>query len=102
MGVTKKQCLDWATRSTADGAIFVLPLFPNPQDLRNRITAAVALADRDMLTRVWDEMDYHLPCNQRWTHRGSVKYVKKNLVRLTVFQCNKIWYPLVVYLLRIF
>jgi hypothetical protein len=26
--------------------------------LRTRITATVALVDRDMLTRVWDEMDY--------------------------------------------
>jgi len=25
--------------------------------LRNRITAAVALVDRDMLTSVWNEMD---------------------------------------------
>jgi hypothetical protein len=29
-------------------------------DLRNRITAAVALNNRDMLTRVWDEMDYRI------------------------------------------
>ena len=28
--------------------------------LRNRITAAVALVDRDMLTRVWNEMDYRI------------------------------------------
>jgi hypothetical protein len=28
------------------------------RDLRNRITAAVVLVNRDMLTRVWDEMDY--------------------------------------------
>ena len=28
--------------------------------LRNRITAAVALVDGDMLTRVWNEMDYHI------------------------------------------
>jgi hypothetical protein len=25
-----------------------------------RITAAVAVVDRDMLTRVWDEMDYRM------------------------------------------
>jgi hypothetical protein len=30
------------------------------KDLRNRITAAVALVNRDMLTRVWDEMDYRI------------------------------------------
>ena len=37
--------------------VFVPPLPANLQDLRNRITAAVALVDRDMLTRVWNEMD---------------------------------------------
>jgi hypothetical protein len=30
----------------------------NLLDLRNRITAAVALVDRDKLTRVWNETDY--------------------------------------------
>jgi hypothetical protein len=34
---------------------FVPPLPANLQDLRNRITAVVALVDRDMLTRVWNE-----------------------------------------------
>jgi hypothetical protein len=42
------------------GAVFVPPLPANLQDLRNSITAAVALVDRDMLTRVWDEMDYSI------------------------------------------
>jgi hypothetical protein len=32
----------------------------NIRDLRNRITAVVALVNRDMLTRVWDEMDYRI------------------------------------------
>ena len=36
------------------------PLPANLQDLRNRITAAVALVDRDMLTRMWNEMDYRI------------------------------------------
>jgi len=40
--------------------VFVPPLSANLQDLRNRITAAVALVDRDMLTRVWNEMDYRI------------------------------------------
>jgi len=31
-----------------------------PPDFRDRITAAVALVDRDMLTRVWNEMDYRI------------------------------------------
>jgi hypothetical protein len=34
--------------------------FSKREDLRNRITAAVARADRDMLTRVWNEMDYRI------------------------------------------
>jgi hypothetical protein len=38
-----------------------MPLLPaNLRDLRKRITAAVALVNRDMLTRVWDEMDYRI------------------------------------------
>ena len=32
----------------------------NLQELRDRITAAVALIDRDILTRVWNELDYRL------------------------------------------
>jgi hypothetical protein len=40
--------------------VFVSPLSANLQDLRNRITAAVALVDHDMLTRVWKEMDYRM------------------------------------------
>ena len=38
--------------------VFVPPLPANVQDLRYRITAAVALVDRDMLTLMWNEMDY--------------------------------------------
>ena len=40
--------------------VFVPPLPTNLQDLRNRITAAVALVDSDMLTRVWSKMDYRI------------------------------------------
>jgi hypothetical protein len=41
----------------------------NLQDRRNRITATVALVYRDMLTHVWDEMEYrYLPYNQSWTN----------------------------------
>jgi hypothetical protein len=35
-------------------------ILSNVTDLRNRITAAVALVKRDMLTRVWVEMDYRI------------------------------------------
>jgi hypothetical protein len=34
--------------------VFVPPLPSNLRKFRNRITAAVALVNRDMLTRVWD------------------------------------------------
>ena len=40
--------------------VFVPPLPANIQDLRNRITAAVVLVDHDMLTRVWNEIDYRI------------------------------------------
>jgi hypothetical protein len=36
--------------------VFVPPLPANLRDLCNRITAAVALVNRNLLTRVWDEM----------------------------------------------
>jgi len=42
----------------AKDTVFVPPLPANIQDLRNPTTAAVTLVDRDMLTRVWNEMDY--------------------------------------------
>ena len=84
--------------------VFVPPLPANLQDLRNRITAAVALVDRDMLTRVWNEMDYCIDVC-RITKGGYIEHLwnmyKKNLenfsigVRTTMIR----W---VVYLLRIF
>jgi hypothetical protein len=42
--------------------VFLKPssIVANLRDLRNRITVAVALFNRDMLTRVWDEMDYRI------------------------------------------
>jgi hypothetical protein len=40
--------------------IFVSTLPTNLQDFCSHITAAVALGNRDMLTCVWDEMDYHV------------------------------------------
>ena len=40
--------------------VFVPPVPDNLQELRDRITAAVALTDRDMLRRVWNELDYQL------------------------------------------
>ena len=40
--------------------VFVPPVPANLQALLDRITAAVALIDRDMLTSVWNELDYRL------------------------------------------
>ena len=34
------------------------PVLANLQELCDHITAAVALIDRDMLTHVWNELDY--------------------------------------------
>jgi hypothetical protein len=60
------------------------------------ITAAVALVDRDMLTCVWDETDYriYVCCITKGGHTEHREICKINFVRLSVFQCNKIWYPL--------
>ena len=40
--------------------VFVPQVPANLQELCDNITAAVALIDRDMLTRVWNELDYRL------------------------------------------
>jgi hypothetical protein len=40
----------------------------------NSITAAVALVDRDMLTRVWDEMDYRIDVC-RITKGGHIEHL---------------------------
>jgi hypothetical protein len=62
-----------------------------------RIAASMVLIDHDMLIRMWDEMDYPIiVC--RITKGGHIErlqnMLKKNLVRLFVFQCNKMWYLL--------
>ena len=54
--------------------VFVPPLPANLQDLRNRITAAVALVDRDMLTRVWNGMDYRIDVC-RVTKGGHIEHL---------------------------
>ena len=50
------------------------PLPANLEDLRNRITGAVALADRDMLTRVWKEMGYRIDV-YRITKGGHIEHL---------------------------
>ena len=90
--------------------VIVPPLPANLQDLRNLITAAVALVDRDMLTRVERDGLSHkcLPYYQRWIHWAAVKYIyiyiyiyKTWRISLSIGVRNTMirW---VVYLLRIF
>jgi len=43
-------------------------------DFRNRITAAVAPVNRDMLTRVWNEMDYRIDVC-RITKGGHIEHL---------------------------
>ena len=40
--------------------VYVPPLPPTLDDLRARITAAIADIDRNMLHKVWQEIDYRL------------------------------------------
>ena len=54
--------------------VSVPPLPANLQDLRNRNTAAVALVDREMLTRVWNEMDYRIDVC-RITKGGQIEHL---------------------------
>jgi len=56
----------------AKDTVFVPPLSANLQDLRKRITAA--LVDRDMLTRVWNEMDYNIDV-YRITKGGHIEHL---------------------------
>nr|CAD7415196.1 unnamed protein product [Timema poppensis] len=66
--------------------VFVPPLPPNLQELRNHITAALTLTDFDMLTHMWDEMDYHLDVCRIWEFlkiklTGEVKCLMQQLLR---------------------
>jgi hypothetical protein len=54
--------------------VFVPPHPANLQDLRYRITAAVAVVDRDMLTRVWNERDYRIDVC-RVTKGGHIEHL---------------------------
>jgi hypothetical protein len=72
---------------------FVPPLPADLRDLRNRITAAVALFNRDMLTRVWDIADMFAVSAKVYI-LSTYKLCRKNLLSLSLFQCKKNWYPL--------
>jgi hypothetical protein len=59
--------------------VLVSPLSRDPADLTARITAAVKNIDTPMLTRVWQELEYHIDESRvtRGAHRTSLA-VKKN------------------------
>ncbi|KAJ4434516.1 hypothetical protein ANN_23078 [Periplaneta americana] len=50
----------WLYLEPEDNGLFVPPLPANLHELRDPIIATVALIDCDILTRVWDEMNYRL------------------------------------------
>ena len=63
-------------------AVFASPVPANLQELRDQITAAVALIDRDTLIRVWNEFDHRsglvvisLPLTQRARVRFPVEVI---------------------------
>jgi len=77
--------------------VFVPPLPAKLQDLRNHITAAVGLVERDMLTRVWNELDYRIDVC-RITKGGYIEHLwniwKKNLESFSVYRRKKYHDPL--------
>jgi hypothetical protein len=52
--VTRFNLIDFFFWGFVKDTVFVPPLPANLRDLHNRITAAIALVNRDMQTRVWD------------------------------------------------
>jgi len=77
-----------------------VPSLPaNLQDLRNRITAAVALVDRDMLTRVWNDMDYRIDVcritkGRHIEHLWNMEIEKKNLESFSLYRRKNYHDPL--------
>jgi hypothetical protein len=71
--------------------------FRKREDLRNRITAAVARVDRDMLTRMWNEMDYRIDVC-RITEGGCIcqmcKTKKKHLESFSLYRRKNYHDPL--------
>ena len=47
-------------RSSVEDRVFVPPLPVSLNELKQRITTAVASFDDDMLRSVWTELDYHI------------------------------------------
>jgi hypothetical protein len=50
------------------------------------ITAAVALVDRDMLTRMWDQMDYRIDVC-RITEGGHIENKKLGEIICIIYYC---------------
>jgi len=76
--------------------VFVPPLPANLQDLRNRINAALALVDRDTLTRVCYEMDYRIDVCRITMDTLSICEIckKKNLESLSLYRRKNYHDPL--------
>ena len=47
-------------RSSVEDKVFVPPLPVSLNELKQRITTAVACVDEDMLRSVWTELEYHI------------------------------------------
>ena len=47
-------------RSSIEDRVFVPPLPVSLNELKQRITTAIASVDEDMLRSVWTELDYHI------------------------------------------
>jgi len=62
-------------RSSVEDGVFVPPLPVSLNELKQRITTAVASVDEDMIRSVWTELDYRIDiclCDKRLTHRTFV------------------------------
>jgi hypothetical protein len=59
--------------------VFVPPVPVTLDDLKQRITIATAGVDEDMLTRVWQEFNYHINicCVTKSAHIESVSFCNK-------------------------
>jgi hypothetical protein len=78
---TDAECVFWGF---VKDTVFVHPLPANLQDLRNRITAAVAWIDRNTLTRVWNDMDYRIDVC-RITKCGHIEHLLNMFKKLGEF-----------------
>ena len=61
-------------RSSVGDRVFVPPLLVSLNELKQRITTAVATVDEDMLRSVWTELDYRIDicCVTKGSHIGHL------------------------------